>query len=144
MLKEKFHQKSLELKKELIQIAKEHGDTIVAQVTLNQIFRGARGIPMMHWDVSSLDPIKGIRFRGYPLSELITLLPSIDGDSEPLPEGLFWLMMTGDIPTRAEINWLSEEWARRAEVPEHTYQVINVLPKTTHPMTQFSLSLIHI
>ena len=28
----------------------------------------------------------------------------LDLGEEPLPEGLFWLLLTGDIPTEAQVN----------------------------------------
>lgn len=34
------------------------------------------------------------------------LLPKADGGDEPLPEGLFWLLITGEIPTKQQVNHL--------------------------------------
>jgi citrate synthase len=59
-----------------------------------------------------------------------------------MPEGLFWLMMTGDIPTEEQAYWLSDEWRKRAEVPQHTFDMIEAMPKDTHPMTQFSMAIL--
>ena len=102
---------------------------------------GARGVKMMVWETSSLDPQKGIRFRGYSIPELRELLPKVPGGKEPLPEGLFWLMLTGEIPSYEETSWLSDEWNKRADVPKHTFKVLEALPKDTHPMTQFTIAI---
>ena len=56
---------------------------------------------------------------------------------QPLPEGLFWLMLVGEIPTEKEAKWLTDNWTNRSNVPEHTFKVLDALPKDTHPMTQF-------
>ncbi|CAH2215728.1 jg23125, partial [Pararge aegeria aegeria] len=40
-------------------------------------------------------------------------LPKAKGGQEPLPEGLFWLLVTGEIPTEAQVKALSKEWAQR-------------------------------
>jgi len=140
-LKEKFFEKSSALRTEMRAIAKEQGDTVVDQVKLGQILGGARGVKMMIWETSALDPIKGIRFRGYSIPELREKLPKVPGGKEPLPEALFWLMLVGEIPTVEQTNWLSKEWMSRMAIPEHTFQVIDALPISTHPMVQFSIAI---
>ena len=39
-----------------------HGDKIIDNVSIDQVLGGMRGIKSMHWDVSNLDPEKGITF----------------------------------------------------------------------------------
>jgi citrate synthase len=90
----------------------------------------------MFWETSLLDAHKGIRCRGYSIPQLRKKLPTGNGD-EPLPEGLFWLMMTGSIPTDEDVKWLSKEWRSRSEVPAQTFAVLDALSPDTHPMTQF-------
>ena len=141
-LKEKFYQKSAALKAELKSIVKEHGDKIVDQVTVEQLIGGMRSVKSMIWDTSSLDPEEGIRFRGYNIPQLRELLPRVPNGKEPLPEGLFWLMMTGDLPTTDEVRWLSAEWSRRSGVADFVFDAIKALPKDTHPMTQFSIAIL--
>lgn len=34
----------------------------------------------------------------------LQLLPKAEGGEEPLPEGIFWLLMTGEIPTKAQVS----------------------------------------
>ena len=73
---------------------------------------------------------------------LRTLLPSVEGDDQPLPEGLFWLMLVDEIPTKEEVDWLSKEWSKRSEIPDHTFKVLESFPIDTHPMTQFSVAVL--
>ena len=56
-------------------------------------------------ETSVLDPDEGIRFRGYSIPECQKLLPHAPGGEEPLPEGLFWLLVTGEIPSEAQVRW---------------------------------------
>ena len=140
-LKEKFFEKSILLKQEIRSILKEHGSKKVDSVALGQVFGGMRGVKSMVWQTSNLDPIEGIRFRGYTIPELREVLPKRKGTNEPLPEGLFWLMLVDEIPTEADVNWLSDEWERRGRIPEHTFKAIDALPLGTHPMTQFSVGI---
>lgn len=139
-LKQRFFEKSSDMRNEIKAMLKEHGHTKVDEVTLEQVYGGARGIIMMVWETSELDPLEGIRFRGYSIDQLKVLLPG-DANGQPLPEGLFWLMLVGEIPTADEVAWLSAEWRRRSTVPAHTFRVLDALDTTTHPMTQFCVAI---
>ncbi|MBR9921014.1 MAG: citrate (Si)-synthase [Bacteroidetes bacterium] len=140
-LKKKFQEKSEALKVELKALLKEHGGRKVDEVKLSQIFGGARGIKTMVWETSQLDPIEGIRFRGYSIPQLRELLPKGPDGKEPLPEGLFWLMLVGEVPTPEQVTWLTKQWTQRSNVPEHVYSVLDALPADTHPMTQFVVAI---
>lgn len=59
-------------------------------------------------ETSVLDPNEGIRFRGYSIPECQEKLPKAAGGEEPLPEALFWLLCTGDIPTEAQTKAISK------------------------------------
>ncbi|MEM1219732.1 MAG: citrate (Si)-synthase [Bacteroidota bacterium] len=136
-LKKKFQEKSTALKAEIRAFLKEHGSRKMDEVTLAQIYGGARGIKTMTWETSQLDPIEGIRFRGKSIPELKELLPTGPDGKEPLPEGLFWLMLVGEVPTDDEVKWLTDQWTHRSNVPEHVFATLDALPADTHPMTQF-------
>ncbi len=141
-LKQKFKEKALALFQANRAMLKENGDTIVDQVTLKQVFGGMRGVKSMIWETSQLDAQKGIRFRGKSIPELKEILPKFEGCKEPLPEGLFHLMLTGEVPTDEEVKWITGEWQRRADVPKHVFAALETLPKDAHPMTQFSMAII--
>jgi citrate synthase len=101
-----------------------------------------RGVKSMIWETSQLDPLKGIRFRGYSIPELRDLLPRVVNGKEPLPEALFWLMLIGEIPTEDQVKGLTAQWMARSTVPQHTFDALDALPKDTHPMTQFSIAIV--
>jgi len=140
-LKQKFSEKSEKVRTELRSTLKAKGDIKIDEVTFAQVVGGMRGVKSMIWETSQLDPVEGIRFRGYSIPELRELLPKKEGDKEPLPEGLFWLMLVGELPTDEQVKWLSEQWNSRSELPKHTKEVLEALPKETHPMTQFSAAI---
>lgn len=71
---------------------------------VQQMYGGMRGMKGLVTETSVLDPEEGIRFRGYSIPECQELLPAAEGGAEPLPEGLFWLLCTGDIPTKAQVR----------------------------------------
>ena len=140
-LKQLFTEKSQALGKEIKDILKEHGDKQVDTVSLDQVYGGMRDITCMIWEPSLLDSEEGIRFRGHSIPELREKLPRAPKGTEPLPEGLFWLMLVGEIPTKEQVKWLTENWVRRANVPEHVFRAIDSLPIETHPMTQLSVGV---
>lgn len=139
-LKELFKDVALERFQEVRKMLKEHGDKKIDEVKLSQAYGGMRGIKSMIWETSNLDPVEGIRFRGYTIPQLQEKLPSGNG-SEPLPEGLFWLMLTGQIPNAQNVQWLTNEWHNRGELPKQTRKVLQAMPNTTHPMTLFSMGI---
>ena len=141
-LKEKFESKidiSRNRVKELIQ---EYGDKVVGEINLRQIYSGMRGMLSMVTETSKLDPNEGIRFRGYSLPEIQDVLPRAKNSNQPLPEGMFYLMLIGDLPTDRDVDLISKELASRSVVPKYVFDVINDLPKDLHPMTQFSIGIL--
>ncbi len=141
-LKQKFYEKSSALKTEIKALSKEHGNMVMDQVKLSQIVGGMRGIKSMLWETSVLDAEVGIRFRGYSIPELKELLPKkANGGKEPLPEGLFWLMLVDEIPTQEDVEWLSDEWEKRAEIPKSVYTTLDSLDANIHPMTMFIIGI---
>ena len=120
---------------------REHGSKVVDKVTLDQVYGGARGIKCLVWEGSVLDSEEGIRFRGKTIPECQELLPKAPGGKEPLPEGLFWLLLTGEVPSEQQVRDLSAEWAARSDVPKFVEELIDRCPSDLHPMAQFSLAV---
>ncbi|HRH99668.1 MAG TPA: citrate (Si)-synthase [Saprospiraceae bacterium] len=140
-LKQLFKSKFTVQVEEIKAIVKEHGTKKIDDVQIEQVYGGMRGIQSMIWETSSLDSKEGIRFRSYSIPELREKLPQINGATEPLPEGLFWLMLTGELPTTDDVQWLSEEWQRRSAIPDNVFKTISHLSCDIHPMTQFSIAI---
>ena len=140
-LKAKFAEKAQALAAQNKELIKAHGSHHVDDVTLDQIFGGARGVMAMVYETSELDPNEGIRFRGFSIPELQEQLPKAEGGTQPLPEGLFWLMLVGEMPTDEDVKWLTEQWKRRSVVPQHVFDVLDAMPITTHPMTQLTTGI---
>ncbi len=140
-LKEHFYETAIKSAEEIKALIKEHGETVVDNVTLSQVYQGMRGITGLVTETSLLDANEGIRFRGYSIPELIEKLPHVEGGSQPLPEGLFHLMLLGEIPSQEDVEHISAVWARRSHVPNYVFHAIEALPIHTHPMTQFSIGI---
>lgn len=137
IIKQSFIDKANEAGIEIKNIIKEHGHKKIGEVTLSQIYQGMRGITGLVTETSLLDAQDGIRFRGFSIPELQQQLPKVEGGSEPLPEGLFLLMLLGEIPTDDQVQHLTSVWQRRSHVPTHVFHTIDALPLSAHPMTMF-------
>jgi citrate synthase len=140
-LKEKFKEKATPMAAEVKDIIKNHGDLKLGEITVAQAYQGMKGMIGMVTETSKLDAEEGIRFRGYTIPELRAKLPKAPGGTEPLPEGIFYLMLVGELPTQDDVSFITNEWIKRSVVPKHVFDVIDKLPLDTHPMTQFSLSV---
>ncbi|MBN9299349.1 MAG: citrate (Si)-synthase, eukaryotic [Filimonas sp.] len=136
-LKERFKVKSEAASTEIKTLLKENGNKIIGEVTLSQIYQGMRGITGIVSETSLLDAQEGIRFRGYSIPELQEKLPKAQNGSEPLPEGLFFLMLIGELPTQEDVEMVTSVLQRRSHVPNHVFDTIDALPTTAHPMTMF-------
>ena len=140
-IKESFKTKADVVGAEIKALLKEHGDKKIGEVTLSQIYQGMRGITGLVSETSLLDAQEGIRFRGYTIPELAEKLPKAKNGTETLPEGLFHLMLLGELPTEDDVQHVTALWQRRSHVPNHVFATIEALPVNTHPMTQFVVAI---
>ena len=140
-LKENFAAKIEPMRQRVRSLAKEHGEVKISDVSVAQAYGGMRGVKSLVTETSALDPYEGIRFRGYTIPELREKLPKAPGGEEPLPEGIFYLLLTGDLPTEEDVREVTKEWQQRGELPDYAVDVLKSLPTDTHPMTQFSMGI---
>ena len=95
---------------------KEHGEKVIGQVKVDDAILGMRGLPVMFYDGSSLHPQSGITFRGHSIPEFCQKAQKAPNGVEPLPEAMFFLLLTGRYPTNEEFNTLSSDWKRKGEL----------------------------
>ncbi|XP_074292477.1 citrate synthase, mitochondrial isoform X1 [Silene latifolia] len=127
-----------EQQERLKKLKKEHGNVQLGNINVDMVLGGMRGMTGLLWETSLLDPEEGIRFRGLSIPECQKLLPAAKPGGEPLPEGLLWLLLTGKVPSKEQVDALSADLRSRSSVPDHVYKTIDALPVTAHPMTQFA------
>jgi citrate synthase len=130
-IKDKLTAQLPELREEAKSLAKTYGSKILDQVALEQIYGGMRGIKGLVCDTSSVGLDTGLIIRGIPILEL----------TDKLPEQVFCLLLTGEIPDDDALKEFQEDLNRRAEVPSYVWDVLNALPKDTHPMIALSTAI---
>ncbi|KAL4250446.1 Citrate synthase [Abortiporus biennis] len=126
---------------QLKQLKAEHGQAVLGDVKVEQVLGGMRGLKAMLWDASVLDPLEGIRFHGKSIPECQKTLPAAPGGKEIIAESMLWLLLTGKVPTEAEVRQLSAQLAEKGELPAHIEKLIDSLPKDLHPMTQLGMGV---
>ncbi len=141
-LKESLATKAAALKKEIEVVLAAHANTAIADVTVSQAYGGMRDIKCMVTETSSVDPQEGIRYRGMTIPELQARLPKAPRGTQPLPEGVFWLLLTGDVPSASQVSEVTAAWRANEALPEHVKSTLDALPVTAHPMTQLSIGIL--
>jgi citrate synthase len=140
-LKAVLKQKIEEFRPRTTKLVKEFGKVIIDQVTIDQCIGGARDIRCLVTDISYLDPQEGIRFRGKTIPETFEALPKAPGSEYPTVESFWYFLLTGDVPTQADVDEVIAEWKTRQNVPQYVFDSIRALPKDSHPMVMLSVGL---
>ncbi len=109
---------------EIRDLVRNHGNRVVSEVTLKQVFGGLRGVKGLVCDTSMVDPIEGLIIRGIPLAQV----------TDRLAEEIFYLLCTGKLPEPEDLDDLKGEFQERAALPGFVIDVLKALPKSAHPM----------
>ena len=120
----------------------ENGEVKVGEVNIGQAYGGMRDVKGLVSDISYVDPGEGIRLRGYTIDEAVEKLPKVGSDEIPLVGGLYFLLLTGEIPSLEEAQEVEKEWQARAAVPGYVYDVLRAMPANTAPMTLLSQAIL--
>lgn len=136
-LKEVIPVKREQLKK----LKAEHGHKSLGEIKVENAIGGMRGLKSMLWEGSVLDANEGIRFHGKTIKDCQKILPKGTSGEEMLPEGMFWLLLTGQVPTTEQVRGLSRTLAENSGLPEFVEKLLDGLPTTLHPMTQFAIAV---
>ena len=131
-LKETLAKKIPVLRDEIKAFVKANAKTVISEVTVAQAYGGMRGVKALVCDTSVVPPDKGLIIRGTPIGEL----------KDQLPEAVFFLLVTGELPDDAAIEDLTKDLKSRAKVPDYVWNTLEAMPKDSHPMAMFSLGIL--
>lgn len=129
------------VKRELLKQVKAKGDQKIGDVTIAQVIGGMRTLKSMVWEGSVLDADEGIRFHGRTIADCQKELPKGTSGTEMLPEAMFWLLLTGKIPSTGQVRALSRELVEKSELPPSVIAMLRGFDKNTHPMTQLACAV---
>ena len=131
-LKEKLAKQIPVLRKQARELIKKHGDEVISQVTVSQLFGGMRGVKGLVCDTSVVDADQGLAIRGIPIGKLACRLP----------EEIFYLLCTGELPDAKSLASLQSELRQRAPVSPYVWRVLETMPEGSHPMTLLSTAIL--
>src|SRR5688572_484426 len=118
ILKDKLAGQLPAFRDEVKAILASHGEQIISSVNIGQAYGGMRDIKCMVCDTSEVDPGTGLIIRGRPVLEL----------TDKLPEEIFWLLLTGELPSEEERKALRADFAARNAVPDYVWRVLDAMP----------------
>lgn len=132
LLKAKLEQILPPIIEEIRAFVKEKAASEVSKVTLAQAYGGLRGVKGLVCDTSEVPPDKGLVIRGIELKNL----------TDRMPEEIFWLLLTGELPNDEELADLQKEYKAREDVPGYVWDVLDAMPSDSHPMAMFNTSIL--
>ena len=131
MLQQILSEKIPSWQKDLKKILDENGDSVISEVTVAQAIKGMRGVKGLVCDTSAVSADKGLIIRGYPVMDITHILP----------EEVFYLLLTGDLPNQEQLADLQNQLIAHQDVPEYVWKVIDAMPENSHPMTMLSIAI---
>ena len=132
LLKEKLASILPKYREEVTNLRKNFKDVEISKVTLGQAYGGMRGVKGMVCDTSLVTPNEGLIIRGIPIKDL--------GDK--LPEEIFWLLITGDLPNAEELADVQKEFKSQTKLPAYVVNVLKAMPADSHPMAMFNTGIL--
>lgn len=134
-------QQVIPAKRELLKKVKAHASASLGEVKVENALGGMRGLKAMVWEGSVLDADEGIRFHGRTIKDCQAQLPKGKSGTEMLPEAMFWLLLTGQVPSTEQVRVLSRTLAEQAALPTFVTKMLDAFPTDLHPMTQFAIAV---
>ncbi len=131
-LKEVLAKKIPAIRDEVKNVVAKQGTQVISEVTVAQAYGGMRGVKAMICDTSVVEPDKGLIVRGRPLLEIKDLWP----------EEVFFFLLTGELPDKEAKASLQKEYDKRANVPAYVWDVLNAMPKDSHPMCMLDTAIL--
>ena len=131
MLQETLSKKIPTWQEDLKKLLEENGTKVISEVTIAQAAKGMRGVKSMICDTSAVSADEGLIIRGHPILQII----------DKLPEEVFYLLLTGDLPDQLQLSDLQNQLRAHQNVPDYVWEVLDAMPENSHPMTMLSVAI---
>jgi citrate synthase len=131
-LQERLAQQIPKIREDIRALNKDHGSKVISEVTVEQAYGGMRGVKGLVCDTSVVELDQGLIIRGIPIAKL----------TDKLPEEIFYLLLTGEIPDKAALKALQDDFRKRSGVPSYVWDVLKAMPADSHPMVMFDTGIL--
>lgn len=127
LLKDRLAEQIPQLRERVQSLTKNFGKKVISDISVEQMLGGLRGVKSLICDTSEVIIDQGLIIRGCPIAEL----------AERLPEEVFWLLLTGEMPNKRELEDLQSELKKRSKVPQYLWSILKtcLVKDDPHPMT---------
>jgi len=132
ILKDKLAEIIPKVRQTTKELLEANASKVIGEVTVEQLYGGMRGVKSLICDTSEVGLDTGLVIRGIPILDLV----------DKLPEEIFYLLLTGELPDAEALKDLTDELHRRSDVPFYVWNVLNALPSETHPMVMLSTAVL--
>jgi 2-methylcitrate synthase len=102
---------------------------------LDQLYPGLEGVIASETAIASLEGKQGdggLAYRGYPIEDLAELVTF---------EEVAFLLLHGDLPTRAQLKEFDARIRASREIPSELVGLLGAIPKNIHPMDTLRTSV---
>ena len=106
-------------------------DEVLFSITKDQLDTGLRGYPVGTCTTSTVNPEKGLYYRGMPVSDLVS----------KSPEEVIYLLFEGHLPEKNELEVFSKELKKRSALNPKAKEAILKLPREATPMALLAMAL---
>ena len=131
MLQKVLSEKIISWQSEIHSILKDSGGTKISDVSISQAYGGMRGVKGLICETSAVSADEGLIIRGNKLLDITHILP----------EQVFYLLLTGDLPDQDATDDIQNQFSKHQNVPEYIWDVLSAMPKDSHPMTMLSTAI---
>ncbi len=129
---EKLSTKIDEWRHEAKVLLEKGSNKVLSEVTVAQAYGGMRGVRSLICDTSRVPQDQGLIIRGTHLNKLV----------DKTPEEIYFLLLTGELPTENEISEFKSELKKRKQVPDYVWNVLKTMPKDSHPMSMLGAAIL--
>ena len=131
-LKESLSKKIPDWRYNYRQLLDEKGDQVTSTVTIEKAYSGMKGVKGMVCDTSSVTADAGLHVRGKHILDLVDLKP----------EEVLYLLLIGEEPDAEALLDLQKELKGKSTVPDYVWDVLDSMPKDSHPMAMFNTAIL--
>jgi len=97
---------------------------VLFTITRDHLDTGLRGFPVGTCPISSVDPIKGLSYGGYPIAAL----------SQKQPEEVIYLLLHKELPDADQLKAFKQDILSAGTLHPGVIKNLRLLPKDGHPM----------
>ncbi|RYY00023.1 citrate (Si)-synthase, partial [bacterium] len=100
---------------------------VLFTITKDQLETGLRGVPVGYCTTSSVDPLLGLFYGGYPVEKL----------AYNEPEEVIYLLFNQELPTAEQLSEFKKVLVSHSKLNPDVIENLKSLPKEGHPMKWF-------